>query len=95
MLVRTSFLEGKGRYYKLFEPHPPAIIAQFSERVIMHQGTLRDPDVEYFDEATGMLRRPSTATSYCWLIWHRFTSVRHFEWIKPCRKRLEKEGDYD
>jgi hypothetical protein len=70
MLVRTSFLEGKARWYKLFEPHPPDIIAQFCERVPMLQGKL--------DE------RASTATSYCWLIWSRcYPPFRNFRWIPP------------
>jgi Rha family phage regulatory protein len=83
MLVRTAFLEGKIRFYELFDPHPPIIIAQFCERVPMLQGRL--------DE------QASTATSYCWLIWHRSQgpAPARFEWIAPCRKRLEKERDYD
>ena len=83
MLVRTSFLEGKTRWSALFKPHPPALIAQFCERVPMIQGLL--------DE------RASTATSYCWLIWHRYYRPLYpeFRWIAPCRKRLEREGDYE
>ncbi|MGF7161270.1 hypothetical protein FHS85_002905 [Rhodoligotrophos appendicifer] len=52
MIVRTSFLEGVGRYESLFKRNPPSIVAQFSERVPMVKGRLT---------ATG-----STATSYCW-----------------------------
>jgi len=83
MLVRTAFLEGKERYRELFNPLPPAFVLQFTERVPMHKGKLT---------ATG-----STATAYCWIIWHAsgpgFEGTR-FNWIAPCRKRLERVEDY-
>lgn len=92
-LVRTSFLEGGGRYAKLFADRPPTLIAQFCERVIMHKGVLRDPDKLYWDGATW--RKPSTATSYCWLFWMRGVAPQPFHWIAPgTRKRLTRPGDY-
>jgi hypothetical protein len=80
ILVRTAFLEGVGRYSELFKSNPPSIIAQFSERVPMWKGRLT---------ATG-----STATAYCWLVWLRDSVDTHFVWIPPCRKQLERAGDY-
>lgn len=81
MLVRSAFLEGVGRHTRLFSLTPPTSIMQFSERVVMHKGRLA-PD-------------GSTATAYCWLVWDkRFASGTRFEWIEPCRKRLERAGDY-
>lgn len=80
MIVRTSFLESVGRYQNLFSIRPPTLIAQYSERVPMVKGRLT---------ATG-----STATSYCWLVWQRDTLGTRFVWIPPCRKLLEREGDY-
>lgn len=81
MLVRTSFLEGVGRHERLFSKNPPSNILQFSERVPMVKGRV-DAKV-------------STATSYAWLIWRpHCKDVAKFGWIPPCRKRLEKEGDY-
>lgn len=91
MLVRTQFLEGKGRYERLFAVNPPTAIAQFSERVPMFQGRLDG--------------KGSTATAYCWLIWdkrfgHEPTSFSIFlqstvmVWIPPCRKELERPNDY-
>jgi hypothetical protein len=80
MIVRTSFLEGVGRYNSLFSISPPTIVAQFSERVPMVKGRLT---------ATG-----STATSYCWLVWITGMTRRPMIWIPPCRRQLEKEGDY-
>lgn len=83
MLVRTSFLESVGRYQRLFNVTPPHVVAQFVERVPMFKGRL-DP--------TG-----STATAYCWLIWWigATRGAPRFRWIAPCRKRLERAGDYD
>jgi len=81
MLVRTAFLEGVGRYDRIFLKNPPNVVAQFSERVPMVKGRY-DP-------------KASTATSYCWLVW--FTHWRPGEtmlmWIPPCRRQLEKDGD--
>lgn len=81
MIVRTSFLEGVGRYQNLFSTNPPSIVAQFSERVPMVKGRLT---------ATG-----STATSYCWLVWVKGATGTKLVWIPPCRKALERDGDYD
>ena len=85
MLVRTAFIESTGRYNRLFSTRPPAIMAQFSERVPMVKGRL-DP-------------KASTATSYAWLVWRPAQwdgeSVHPcLSWIPPCRKALERDGDY-
>ena len=80
IIVRTAFLESVGRYDKLFRNRPPAIIAQFAERVPMVRGRLTE---------TG-----STATAYCWLVWLGAGRSPSFVWIPPCRRELEREGDY-
>jgi len=96
--VRTGFLEGgttdESRYPELFERTPPTLIAQFCERVILHKGVLRNPDELYWDDVAQKMRKPSTATSYCWLLWIRDVPPQPFHWIVPCRKRLERPGDY-
>lgn len=86
-IVRTAFLEGVGRFERLFSHHPPVAVLQFSERVVMHKGKLSP--------------NGSTATAYCWLVfgpsnagpmarlWSRLT------WLAPCRKRLERASDYE
>lgn len=80
-LVRTSFLEGVGRYERLFAKTPPATALQFSERVVMHKGKL--------------VENGSTATSYCWLVWlQKPTKHPRMGWISPCRRALEKPDDY-
>jgi hypothetical protein len=80
MIVRTAFLEGVGRYNGLFSKNPPSFVLQFSERVVIHKGKL---------SAKG-----STATAYCWLVWIKGENGTHFDWIAPCRKRLERISDY-
>ena len=85
VIVRSAFLEGVGRHKNLFSVTRPTAIYQFTERVVMHKGTL---------SATG-----STATAYCWIVWKhpravKRSDVTHFHWIAPCRKRLEKAEDY-
>lgn len=80
VIVRSAFLEGVGRYNDLYAIKPPTIVAQFTERVPMVKGRLT---------ATG-----STATAYCWLVWMANRSPKPFRWIPPCRRKLERDGDY-
>jgi hypothetical protein len=80
MLVRSAFLEGVGRFERLFNKRPPTSVLQFSERVVMHKGRLAPEG--------------STATAYCWLVWEHRATGTGLEWIAPCRKQLEKPGDY-
>jgi hypothetical protein len=82
LLVRSVWLEGAERYRSLFAKHPPAIVAQFVERVPMTKGRW-DPDA-------------STATAYSWFVWSklapapgetrlddRFREANHIK--QPCR----------
>jgi len=81
IFIRTTFLEGVGRYNNLFSKRPPTLVAQFSERVVLHKGKVT---------ATG-----STATAYCWVVWcHNETNPTELIWIPPCRKQLERASDY-
>ena len=82
MLTRTVFLEGKGRYNRLFKENPPSVVAVFTERVAMVKDRLD--------------RNASSATSYAWLIWEKFNfDAPRMTWIPPCRKQLEKDSDYE
>lgn len=95
VLVRTAFLESEGRHRKLFSKNPPSAVVQFSERVIMSKGICRDPSIPFWDERAGKWRKPSTATAYCWIVWdHRSDGPTRFDWIAPCRRKLERPGDY-
>jgi hypothetical protein len=94
VLVRSAFEEGIDRYEQLFCQLPPTLLGVFTERVIMHKGVLRDPSKLYRDERTGEMKRPSTATSYKWMVWIEGMSPRPQIWIPPCRRLLERPGDY-
>ncbi len=80
MIVRAAFLEGQGRFERLFSKNPPSFVLQFTERVVMHKGRLAPEG--------------STATAYAWLIWIDGVPGTRLRWIAPCRKRLERPGDY-
>jgi hypothetical protein len=82
ILARTVFLESVGRYEGIFRDRPPAKFAQFSERVPMVKGRV-DP-------------RASTATGYAWFVWQKELIDAHPQlmWVPPCRRALEKAGDY-
>ena len=81
ILARTVFLESSGRYKAIFSTKPPTKFAQFVERVPMVKGRL--------DKAA------TTATGYCWLVWDkRVSGSPELVWIPPCRKVLERDGDY-
>ncbi|MCR4298250.1 MAG: hypothetical protein NUV75_05795 [Gallionella sp.] len=81
MIVRSAFLEGQGRFARLFSVNPPSFVLQFTERVVMHKGRLAPEG--------------STATAYCWLMWIDGEYPTKLDWITPCRKRLERAKDYE
>lgn len=81
VIARTAFLEGQGRFGSLFSRHRPRQVLQFTERVVMHKGKLSP--------------KGSTATAYCWIIFGPLrANFTGFDWIEPCRKRLERTEDY-
>ena len=79
LLVRTAFLESQDRF-KLYSEHPPAVVAQFVERVPMVKGRLD--------------RNASTATAYCWIVWRKGLTETRFMWIPPCRAKLDRDSDW-
>lgn len=81
MIVRAAFLEGQGRFERLFSKTPPSHVLQFTERVVMHKGRLAPEG--------------STATAYAWLIWMGDSQSTRLSWIAPCRKQLERASDYE
>ena len=80
MIVRAAFLEGVGRFERLFSKNPPSFVLQFAERVVMHKGRLAPEG--------------STATAYACLVWLEGETPTKLEWIPPCRKQLERASDY-
>lgn len=84
MLVRSAWLEGGERFRTIFQPNPPTMIAQFSERVPMVKGRW-DPGA-------------TTATSYVWVVWVHLREPRPtgFMWIPPGqRKALTRADDVE
>lgn len=85
VIVRAAFLEGVGRFERLFSKNPPSHVLQFNERVVMHKGRLAPEG--------------STATAYAWLVWLDGGATDDgesvFGWLPPCRKRLERASDYE
>jgi hypothetical protein len=82
ILARTVFLESVGRYNAIFQTTPPTTFAQFVERVPMVRGRLDD--------------KATTATGYAWFVWDKCaqTKITRLVWIPPCRRSLERQGDY-
>ncbi|WP_271593765.1 SAM-dependent methyltransferase [Bradyrhizobium sp. CCBAU 65884] len=81
ILARTVFIESVGRYREIFEHTPPTKFAQFTERVPMVKGRLD--------------AKASTATGYAWIVWEKGVSEPpRLAWVPPCRKKLERPGDY-
>jgi hypothetical protein len=92
MLVRTSFIEGEGRYRRLFQHTPPHYVLQFTERALMLRGKLWR--YRHINPETG--KETTSATAYCWLIWDMTVDpgVTRLCWTGLCRDRLERPGDY-
>lgn len=85
MLLRGAFIEGVARHRELFTDHPPKIY-HFAERVPMFRGRV-DP-------------KQSSPAVYAWFVWDKTappTGQASGEWeiIGPCRRALERPGDYD
>jgi hypothetical protein len=81
ILARTVFLESVGRYREIFDQNPPTRFAQFTERVPMVKGRLD--------------AKASTATGYAWFVWEKNAPpLPRLMWVPPCRKKLERPGDY-
>lgn len=87
LLVRTAFLEGIERYQNLFSVKKPHAILQFTERVSIVKGRVD--------------KTASSATAFCWIVWRcrpwkpDAGSVPAMVWIPPCRRKLERAGDYE
>jgi hypothetical protein len=81
--VRLQWLEGVGRYERLFNIAPPALVAIFSERVPLHMGRW-EPDGD-------------TMTAYCWVIWRKnngpFATKTRLFWIPPGQRAALSLGD--
>jgi hypothetical protein len=72
LFVRLQWLEGEGRYERIYEDRAPTVIAFFAERVNLCKG-LWDP-------------KGGTATAYIWLVWVKGEKPRAPVWIPPGRR---------
>jgi hypothetical protein len=82
MLCRLQVLEGKARYAEIFERHQGRVtVAPFVERLPMEAGCCAADT--------------STATAYCWVVIDKHQDLPLLVHIPPCRKELERPGDYD
>lgn len=79
MLVRGTWMETVERF-RLFADHPPALVAQFAERLPMIGGYLA--------------QEASSATAYAWVIFLHGETDTRWRHIPPCRRELERSGDY-
>lgn len=81
MFLRLQWLETVGRYERVFKPYPPAVIAQFAERVPLHKGRW-EPEGD-------------TATAYLWIVWLPRRDTRHteFVWIPPGQREALTRPD--
>jgi len=81
VILRSAFLEGIGRFDRMFSQRPPSFVLQHVERVPMVKGRLD--------------KSASSATAYAWLVWLHGESDTRLRWIPPFRKRLERASDYE
>lgn len=61
LFLKTTFLESKGRYEKIFRNYPPVKVLQCIERVLC----AKNADFDY------MRKHGGSAVAYCWAIWRK------------------------
>lgn len=81
LLVRTAFLESRGRYNKFYKSNPPARVWVFSERLSMYP--------------KGYEVKGGGTTSYSWMVWDKTSIVpplfgTKLNWIEPGLKPTKK-----
>lgn len=82
-LLRQAFIEGKGRYSRLFLPKPPSIYAPFVERTYLYQGEVS-------------ASKKGGTQIYAWFVWLReWRSETIVRWIPPCLRQLARPEDYN
>ena len=72
MFLKTTFLEGKQRYNRLFKITPPIKVLQFSERILC----AKNAEFDY------MRAHGGSAVSYAWYIWRKgYKGQTIIDWI--------------
>ena len=82
-LTRLAYLEGTGRYTRIYSKNPPKSINIFTSRVTFKEHLVS--------------RQSDSMVAYIWAIWDFKKSVDYpkFNWIPSCQKELERFGDYN
>lgn len=95
-IQRIAFIEGGDRYGSLWSRTPPARVLQFVERIGMFRGRCLPVGADDWDNLNddGTPRKAATATAYAWIIWLHGDDDTRLRWIAPCRRLLERPGDY-
>lgn len=60
-LLKTTALEGKGRYTRLFKENPPRYVLQFIERLLCAKN----------GDFLGMKQGGGSAVAYAWFVWQK------------------------
>lgn len=82
VFVRLQFVESVGRFNRLFKPHKPTHIYQYTERCGLDKGQI-------------LKKPPSGQMSFCWLVFDKQPAEQTiFNWIPPCKAEFERLGDY-
>lgn len=72
MLLKTTFLEGKKRYEKLFSTNPPKYVLQFISRILCAKN----------GDFKSMIESGGSAVSYAFFIWEKgFEGDTTIKWI--------------
>lgn len=72
LFLKTTFLEGRGRFARIFSQTPPRWVLQCSERVLC----AKNADFE------GMRRGGGSAVSYAWFVWQKgWTGKTTLDWV--------------
>lgn len=80
LFLPLRWLEGVGRYERLFRDTPPTLIAPFVERVNLCKDRWNP--------------KGTTATAYMWLVWIKGANPQPPYWIPPgCREQLTRPDD--
>lgn len=71
-LLRTSALEGKQRYERIYKKFPPKYVLQFSERLLCAKNA----------DFVGMEKGGGSAVAYAWFVWQKgFRGDTIIKWI--------------
>lgn len=82
LFLKTTFAEGKERYYKIFGPQRPQYVLQCSERILC----AKNAEFDYMEAHGG------SAVSYAWWVWRKgYKGDTTLDWINhPTAQYVEQ-----